>query len=278
MPLVNDGKISVVAGLVINLVFLIVKFVAYLYSHLNLFFADAIDSVADAFVISLILIFLQFNFENKLTFLNMDLMFFCQWSVILIFRIIIFLDQISDIIQPQPRGDGFLVIVVSVIVLIGSIAIIVLFIDEDDVIKCFISDEEKQNRKTYRLLQSESAITPNNNNDPNEIMRTSDGNKYISVQQNERGTATQLKKSKPVVLPILAEAFDNLATTTVALVIGILLYLDILVQYVYIIDVISNMAISLIMCWLACTGLNELIDKYRGKSQFSVICELNSTE
>ncbi len=46
----------------------------------------------DSFVILLLIVFLRFNLNNKLTYLNMDFMFFCQWCVI------IFLQQIVDLL------------------------------------------------------------------------------------------------------------------------------------------------------------------------------------
>lgn len=244
MVLIEDGRTSVVAGLSINIIFMFLKFIIFLYSHVNLYFTDAIDSFADSFVIFLILIFLKYNFNNKLTFLNMDIMFFCQWSVILIFRVIIFLDQISDLIKPEPRENGLLLIIVSVIVLAGSVAVIFIFVDEDDVIKCFIDKNEKELRIKYREQQS------------------SVGGK---------------KKSDPMILPILAEAIDNLVTTFIALVVGILLYLNIAVEYLYLIDDLGNMVVSCIMFYIACNGLTALIEKYRAKSQFSTIYEISST-
>jgi hypothetical protein len=35
----------------------------------------------------------------------MDIMFFCQWSIIFIFRIIIFLEQINDLVKPEIRKE-----------------------------------------------------------------------------------------------------------------------------------------------------------------------------
>lgn len=140
MALIKNGKVTIIAGLGINVVLLVLKFVVFLRTHVGLFFADAIDSYADSFVIMIIVIFLGFNLNNKLTFLNMDMVFFCQWSVILIFRIIILLDQISDLISPEVRQAPSLIIIVSCIVLGFGCLLLVLFVDEVDVVKFFISE------------------------------------------------------------------------------------------------------------------------------------------
>jgi hypothetical protein len=116
-----------------------------------------------------------------------------------------------------------------------------LFVDEDDVIKCFISDEEKKLRK-------------------------------IQKAQNPQ------KKSKNCftnMLPVFAEAVDNFVTTAIALVVGILLKLNIMVDYLYLIDDIGNIVISLFMLYIAFNGLWDLSGKYRNKSYFKTIFPLD---
>ena len=234
MAVVQSGKTTVILGLLINLGLVVLKFIVYLYSHLNLFFADAIDSLVDSFVIFLIVIFLQFNLSKKtLTYLNLDIMFFCQWCVILIFRVIIFLEQISDLVDPRPREAPLLLIIVSSVVLLFSIVLGILFVDEDDVVKFFISDEDKARNKLYKKQQG----------------KTKKGKKFK-------------------LLPIFAEILDNVATTLFALLVGILLYFEVIVDYLYLIDDISNMLISLVMILLSSRGLWSLARKYENKSYF----------
>src|SRR3989338_1333258 len=231
MALIKDGKVCVIVGIVINIVFIILKFVVYLLSHLNLFFADAIDSFVDGFVIFLVLIFLRFDFEGKLTYLNMDIMLFSQWCAIIVFRVVIFLEQIGDLIAPDPRAEPLLLIIVSSIVLAGSIVIAILFVDEDDVIKCFIGGEEKRLMKLWK------------------------------TQNPKKPASCKLQ-------PIFAEALDNLVTTLISLIIGILLYFEVLTDYLYLIDDISNMCISAVMCLIACRSLWQISLKYTNKSYF----------
>lgn len=239
MALIEDGKISVVVGITINSLLLVVKFVAFLYSKLNLLFADAIDSVSDMFILFILIVFLNFNFESKVTFLNMDIMLGCQWSAIMLFRIMILLDQISDLISPQTREQPLIIIIVSCIVLVLGLILAVIFVDEDDVIKCFITEDEKAKRKIYRSTMSAG------------------GKKTVSI------------------LPIFAEALDNLATTSISLIVGSLLYCEIAVDYLYLIDDIGNMAISAIMMYLAWDGLRGLIHKFQGKSHFYIIYDID---
>ena len=243
MAIIEDPKLTITVGLIINLIFMMVKFFAFLYSHVNLFFTDAIDSFVDSFIIFLIFIFLDYNINDKtLTYLNMDIMFFCQWSIIFIFRIIIFLEQINDLVKPEIRKEPKLIIIISSIVLFGSIVIAILFVDEDDIIKFFISTNEKSLRKQYRL------------------------------QQSSTSSSSTLKKV--IILPIFAEALDNFATTSIALLIGILLYYDIIIDYLYLIDDIGNMIVSIIMMIISYHGLYELSERYKNKSYFDVIFKI----
>jgi len=241
MALIKNSKVTVVLGIVINLAFMILKFICFLYSHLNLFFADTIDSFVDCFVICLIPVFLRFNLNGKLTYLNMDMMFLSQWCVIIVFRIIIFLQQISDLIKPEARKDALLIIIVSCVVIFGGVLLALLFVDEDDVVKFFINDEDKAFRK------------------------------------QQKAKIGKVKKKGFKILPIFAEALDNLVTTLIALIIGVLLYCDVIVHYLYLIDDISNMVISVVMIIIAVKGLFELSNKYKDKSYYKVIFEvLNS--
>lgn len=242
MAIIEDPKVTVTVGLIMNLIFMIIKFIVFIYSHVNLFFTDAIDSFVDSFIIFLIFIFLDYNINNKtLTYLNMDIMFFCQWSIIFIFRIIILLEQINDLIKPEIRKEPKLIIIISSIVLFGSIIIAILFVDEDDIIKFFISPDEKNLRKQYRSQQSLSS----------------------SSSQN-----------KTIIQPIFAEALDNFATTFIALLVGILLYNNIVIDYLYLIDDIGNMIISIIMMIISYHGLYELSERYKNKSYFDAIYKI----
>lgn len=70
MAIIEDPKLTITVGLIINLNF----FALLLYSHVNLFFTDARDSFVDSFII---FIFLDYNINNKtLAYLNMVIMFF----------------------------------------------------------------------------------------------------------------------------------------------------------------------------------------------------------
>jgi Co/Zn/Cd efflux system component len=255
MAIIEDGKTCVIVGITVNALFLVLKFVVFIYSHLNLFFTDCIDSFADAFIILLLLIALRFNLSNKVTFLNMDIMFFCQWSAVLIFRVIIFLEQIADLIRPEPRSSPELVIVISVVVIVGGLFLAIIFVDEDDVIKCFISDEEKRKRKLLRAQQAQAKAQNVADKPP------------ASAARNP----SQSSSSGFTILPIFAEAMDNLVTSVVALIVGCLLYAGVAVDYLYLIDDISNMVISLVMSYLAIKGITELTEKYRDKSYFECI-------
>jgi len=234
-PLIKNSKVTVILGIIINLLFMVLKFVIFLFTHVNLFFADTIDSFVDCFVIFMIVIFLRFNLNGKLTYLNMDIMFFSQWCVIIVFRIIIFLEQISDLIKPESREQPLLIIIVSCIVIAGGILLALLFVDEDDVVKFFIGEEEKALYKQQK-------------------------------QKNSKSKKTKRKKFK--ILPIFAEALDNLVTTSIALLVGVLLYCNVIVDYLYLIDDISNMVISTVMFLIAAKGLWDLANKYKGKSYF----------
>jgi divalent metal cation (Fe/Co/Zn/Cd) transporter len=234
MAVIKNREATVVVGLVINVAFMALKLIVFMYSHVNLFFADAIDSFVDGFVIFLTVIFLHFNFDNKLTYLTVDIMRFCQWSVIIIFRVVIFMEQITDLIKPETRERPLLTIVVSCVVIGGSIVLAFLFVDEDDIIKFFISDEEKTLKRRLKV---------------------------------ESGVAKKKKGFK--VLPMFAEALDNIVSTLIALLIGILQYCNVALDYLYLIDDISNMLISVLMCFLACRGLWQLSHAYKGKSHFN---------
>ena len=241
MAIIKNHKATIVLGILINIAFLILKFVIFIYSHVNLFFADSIDSFADCFVIFIIVIFLRFNLNNKLTYLNMDIMLFSQWCSIIMFRIVIFLEQISDLVKPEVREQPLLIIIVSCIVIVGGLIIAMLFVDEDDVIKFFVNDTEKELKKRYK---------------------------------RQHGVTKKTKGFQ--ILPIFAEALDNLVTTVIALIIGILLQYKIIVRYLYLIDDISNMLISIVMTVIACRGLWELSKKYNNKSYFMPIFDISN--
>ena len=241
MALIRDGRTCVIVGVSINLLFLVLKFGAYIYTHVNLFFADAVDSVADAFILALLLLFLSCDFRTRVTFLHMDIMFACQWSAVLLFRVVILLDQLSDLVSPEPRKEPVLIIAVSCIVLALSLVLALVFVDEDDVIKEFISADEKAHRKLLRARTPKPSTTSS-------------------------------------VMPIFAEALDNIATTAVALLVGCFLYAGVGVGYLYIVDDAGNILISCIMMYVAVNSLRELSVKYAGKSQFRVIYDLNEAE
>ncbi|CEO98501.1 Cation efflux family [Plasmodiophora brassicae] len=237
MALIKDGKTTVVVGLLINVALMAVKFALYLVSHVSLFFSDTVDSFVDMFVILLIIVFLRFKLEPKLTYLQMDMMLFSQWSAIIIFRIVIMLDQVSDILDPAPRVQPIAIITVSCIVIVLGIILAIMFVDEDNVIKFFITDQEKAERKSRKQLQQ--------------------GN---------------VKNEKPwIMTPIFAEALDNLATTTVSLIVGLLLYFDIVVDYLYIIDDVSNIVISAALLIVSCRSMWKLSEKYQGKSYYTTL-------
>ncbi len=242
MAVIKDRVLTINLGLAINVAFMILKFVVFIYSKLNLFFADAIDSFADSFVIFLIIFFGNMASDNY-----SNIMFFCQWCVIIIFRVIIFLEQISDLIKPDKREQPLLIITVSVIVIAGGIVLAILFVDEDDVVKFFIDDDEKRLKKLWKKQQQ--SLTP---------------------------------KKLPLfgikILPIFAEALDNFVTTFLALIIGILLQYNVAVDSLYLIDDIGNMCISCVMIGLACSGLWELSERYRDKSYFQPLYSVVEVE
>lgn len=240
MAIIEDGKTTILVGIGINLAFMVLKFIIFLYSNVNLFFADTIDSVCDSMIMFMVIVFLKFNINaTTLTFLNMDMMFLSQWSMVLIFRVIIILDQIEDLLNPADRSHPELVIISSSIILAGGIVLALLFVDEDDVVKCFISPEEKKLRKLYRQQQN---------------------------QTKQKSTSTFGK-----ILPMFAEALDNFLTTSIALIVGLLLYFDVMTDYVYLIDDLGNIAISLLMLYFACSGMWEIAMKYEQKSSFKTI-------
>eukprot|EP01124_Arcella_intermedia_P023352 TRINITY_DN3694_c0_g1_i1.p2 TRINITY_DN3694_c0_g1~~TRINITY_DN3694_c0_g1_i1.p2 ORF type:complete len:238 (-),score=30.34 TRINITY_DN3694_c0_g1_i1:3-716(-) len=236
MALIKDGKITVVLGLIINITFMIIKLIVFITTKLNLFFADSIDSLVDSFVIFLIVVFLRFNLRGHLTYLTMDMMFLSQWCVIIVFRVIIFMQQIADLVRPERREAPLLIVVVSGVVLLGGVVLMLLFVDEDDVVKCFIAPEEKARRKAAKRAKS---------------------------------AAPKPKSFK--LLPIFAEALDNMATTAISLIVGLLLQFEIAVPYLYLIDDISNMVISVVMFVIACRGLWSLSDKYKSESSAGLL-------
>eukprot|EP01118_Nematostelium_gracile_P000919 TRINITY_DN10914_c0_g1_i2.p1 TRINITY_DN10914_c0_g1~~TRINITY_DN10914_c0_g1_i2.p1 ORF type:complete len:237 (+),score=31.67 TRINITY_DN10914_c0_g1_i2:87-797(+) len=225
MPLIKNAKATIICGIVINMAFMALKFVIFIYSHVNLFFADTIDSFVDTFVIFMVLIFLRFNLNGKLTYLTMDFMLFSQWNVVLIFRVIILLDQVSDLIKPEVREKPLLIIISSAVIIVGSIFVAILFVDEDDVIKCFISEEEKQRKKLEK--------------------------------------AKGKTKKKKWISPIFVEALDNLVSSSISLALGLLLYFNVIVDYIYLVDDVSNMVISVVIVMIACKELWKLSDKYK---------------
>jgi len=121
MAIIKNGKITVILGIIINIIFLVLKFIIFLYSKVGLFFSDAIDSFVDGFVIFMVVLFLRFDLNGTLTYLNMDIMFISQWCVIIVFRLIIFLEQIEDLRNPEQRERPELIIIVSIIVIVGGI-------------------------------------------------------------------------------------------------------------------------------------------------------------
>jgi len=242
MALIEDGKTTIMVGIAINIAFMILKFYIFLSSKVNLFFADTIDSVVDSIIMFMIIIFLRFNINAKtLTFLNMDMMFLSQWSMVIIFRVMIIFEQIGDLLSPTERNHPELIIISSSIILFGGMILALLFVDEDDVIKCFIHPQDKQFRTLYRQQQGQIKKTANNQ-----------------------------------ILPMFAEALDNFVTTFIALIIGILLYFQIWIDYLYLIDDISNMIISFMMLYFGCTGIWEIAMKYEGKSSFVVIFPIST--
>ena len=77
MALIKNHKATIIFGCLINLAFVVLKFVVFLYTHVGLFFADAIDSFVDFFVIFLVLFFLRFQLNGHVslptkTFLEVD--------------------------------------------------------------------------------------------------------------------------------------------------------------------------------------------------------------
>jgi Co/Zn/Cd efflux system component len=236
MPLITNHKITVVLGLLINLAFVALKFVVFLKSHVGLFFADAIDSFVDCFVIFLIVVFLRFNLNGKLSFLTKDFLECSQWSAVIVFRAVIVLDAIDDLLNPQPRVQPLLVIITSAVVLGGGILLAFLFVDEDDIVKFFIDEEEKLQRK----LKKKSA-----------------------------GAAKAKESCK--IMPVFAEALDNLVTAAISLVLGIFMYFNLFTSYIYIIDDVSNLVVSAVMCVLACRGLWRLAGDYQHKSYDGLI-------
>jgi divalent metal cation (Fe/Co/Zn/Cd) transporter len=231
MALITNHRVTVILSLFINVLFIAAKFVAFLFSHVNLFFADAVDSFVDLYVVFLILVFLRFNLNGKLTLLSMDLLVFCQWSSIIVFRIVILLDGVDDILFPQPRLEALLVIIVSSVSVGGSLLLAVLFVDEDDVVKFFVDEEEKKAKKSQK-------------------------------NKNKKKNKTCCR-----VLPMFAEAVDNLVTSVISLALGLLMYFGVLTEWIYLIDNVCNMLISLVMCVFASRGLWSLSDNYRHRSQ-----------
>lgn len=234
MALIKNPKVTVIVGIIINLIFVAVKFFASVVSHVNLFFADAVDSFVDGFVIFLILIWLRFNLDGKMTFLGLDFLQFSQWSAIIVFRLVIVLDSIDDLVQPQPRTQAMLVMIISAVVIAGSILLAILFVDEDDVVKFFIDEDEKKAKKEQKRAAEAASGKPK-------------------------------KKKGCKILPIFAEAMDNLVSAIVSLVIGLLMHFKVIPQWLYIIDDASNILISLVMCFFAIKGLWKLSAQYQHK-------------
>jgi len=239
MALIKNHKVTVIVGIIINLIFVAVKFFVSLESHVNLFFADAVDSFVDGFVIVLILVWLRFNLDGKLTFLSLDFLQFSQWSAIIVFRLVIVLDSVDDLVTPQPRTKAMLVIIVSGIVIAGSVLMAVLFVDEDDVVKFFIDDEEKRARKEQKRA----------------ALRAQGGGELKDKE----------KKKGCKILPIFAEAMDNLVSAIISLLIGLLMHFKVIPKWLYIIDDVSNILISAVMCFFAFRGLWNLSAQYQHK-------------
>ncbi|KAF0720428.1 Aste57867_305 [Aphanomyces stellatus] len=241
MAWIKSGRATVVAGITINALLVILKMGMFLASHVNAMFADAIDSIVDGFVMVLVLVFLKFDLDGKLTYLQMDMMLLCQWSTVIMFRIVIFMDQIGDLYNPEPRTNAGPLILVSAIAMVAAILVAVIFVDEDDVIKLFISDAEKATRKRLKKKKRAGGVKPFK------------------------------------LMPIFAEAMDNVVSTAVALLLGCLMYYEVALDYIYLIDDVSNMLISVVMCVLASNELRKLANKYDGKSYYEVVFPTEDT-
>ncbi|RLO04125.1 hypothetical protein DYB28_004393, partial [Aphanomyces astaci] len=135
MAVIKSGRATVVAGITINTLLVVLKMGMFLTSNVNAMFADAVDSIVDGFVMVLVLVFLKFDLDGKLTYLQMDMMLLCQWSTVIMFRVVIFMDQHGDLYTPEPRTHAGPLIITSAIAMIAAIAIALVFVDEDDVIK-----------------------------------------------------------------------------------------------------------------------------------------------
>ncbi|RHY90868.1 hypothetical protein DYB35_006569 [Aphanomyces astaci] len=235
MAVIKSGRATVVAGITINTLLVVLKMGMFLASNVNAMFADAVDSIVDGFVMVLVLVFLKFDLDGKLTYLQMDMMLLCQWSTVIMFRVVIFMDQLGDLYTPEPRTHAGPLIITSAIAMIAAIAIALVFVDEDDVIKLFISDAEKAHR----------------------------------TRRHPKKKRTGPKRFK--LMPIFAEAVDNVVSSAVALVIGVLMYNEVALDYIYLIDDGSNMLISVVMCVLAYNQLGTLANKYEGKSYYEIV-------
>lgn len=223
MPLIKNHKITVIAGISIQFLFVAAKFTAFIYSWVSLFFADAIDSFADAFLLVLLLTFLRFNLNNVLSLVVRDVLEASQWSAIIIFRVIVVMDCVNDLLFPVPRSHPLLVIIVASVVLVGSLVLAGLFVDEDDVVKFFLDPEELERAKASKKKQG--------------------------------GGGKNKKKGCCKILPLFAEALDNVATSALTLLVGLLMYFGVALDYLYIIDDGCNIILSIVMMIFAIRGL-----------------------
>lgn len=154
MALIRSAPATVVAGLLLNMAFLALKFVVFLYSFVGLFFADAVDSFADCFVLLLLLVFLRFDWSKRITYATKDTLEAAQWAAIVMFRVVIVLDSINDLLAPQPRARPLLVIVVAAVCFVFGVVLAYLFVDEDDVVKVALHSGARRvaRRVTARLF------------------------------------------------------------------------------------------------------------------------------
>ena len=235
MALIKSPSVTVVVGLVIHGLFFGAKFVAFLFSFLSLFFADAVDSFADGFVLLLLLVFLRFNLDGRLTLAAKEVLEASQWSAIVVFRVVLVLDAVNDLIKPAPRTHSLLVIIVAAVVLAGSLVLALLFVDEDDIVKSYIDPEELQRAKAVKTKKQ--------------------------------------KKRSCKVLPIFAEALDNLATSALTLLLGLFMYFRVAPDYLYIIDDGCNILVSLVMIFFAARGIWDISGRLQHASHQRLVNE-----
>ena len=81
------------------------------------------------------------------------------------------------------------------------------------------------------------------------------------------------KKTRCRFLPMFAEALDNLVTSAIALALGVMMHFQVLTAWIYLVDNISNMVISLVMCILAFHGMWHISKKYRHGSNSPLLVQ-----